>query len=145
MVRAHPVTFIPWIATSVLFFILPIFLNVFLINFFSLREVLFIDLFWYSALFSYIFLQIISWLFNVGIVTDQRLIDIDYSMILSKRSTGTSLEDITDATEKTTGYLRSLFKYGDVFVQTAGTEQNIEFLKVPEPADVVSIINRLMR
>lgn len=145
LVRAHPITFIPWIFNAILFFFIPFVLNVALLRFLSLREILFIDFFWYSVLVSYIFQKVLGWLFNVGIVTNQRVLDVDYTMVLSKKSSATSIEDITDASENTIGYLRSLFRYGDVFVQTAGTEQNIEFLAVPEPAEVVSIINRLMR
>lgn len=145
LVRAHPITFIPWILTSIVLFFLPLGLNILLIQFFNLREVLFINFAWYSFLFSYIFLNVVSWLFNVGIVTDERIVDIDYAMILNKEVTGTSIEDVTDVTAHTTGFVRSFFQYGDVFVQTAGRTQNIDFIAVPLPGEVVSIINRLMR
>ena len=145
MVRAHPITFVPWIATALGLFIVPIFLNVLLVNFMTFRQILFFDLFWYSFIFSYVLVHILGWLFNVGIVTNQRVVDIDYSAILHKEVTGTSIEDITDVTAKTTGFIYSLFSFGNVFVQTAGKNQNIEFLRVPDPAEVTSIINRLMR
>lgn len=145
LVRAHPITFVPWIVGASVAFIIPIFLNVVLINFMSLKQVLFIDLSWYSVIFSYVFIKVLGWLYNVGIVTDQRVVDIDYSAILHKEVTGTSIEDITDVTARTTGFINSLFGYGDVFVQTAGKEQNIDFLSVPDPSEVTSIINRLMR
>lgn len=145
LVRAHPITFIPWILTSVVMFFLPLGLNIIFIGFFNLREVLFINFAWYSLLFSYVFMNVLSWLFNVGIVTNERIVDIDYAMILNKQVTGTSIEDITDATANTTGFIRSFFQYGDVLVQTAGRTQNIDFYAVPLPGEVVSIVNRLMR
>lgn len=145
IVRAHPVTFIPWIAISMVLFVTPIFLNAFLVNFFTIREILFLNLFWYSLTFTYIFLNVLTWVFNVGIITNERVLDIDYTQVLTKNVTGTSIVDITDVTAKTSGFIRSMFRYGDVYVQTAGREQNIEFRAVPYPDDVVSVINRLMR
>ena len=73
------------------------------------------------------------------------MIDVDYPNILIKEETGSSIEDATDVTAQTTGFIRALFHYGDIYIQTAGIMQNIEFLKVPDPDNVVSIINRLMR
>jgi hypothetical protein len=145
LVRAHPATFVPWIVTAVFFFLLPMFLNVFLVGFLEFREILFINLFWYSGVFSYVFLQILGWLFNVGIITNLRIIDIDYSMVLNKSITATSIEDVADASEKTTGFIRSIIQYGDVHIQTAGIHQNIEFSAIPYPSAVVATVNELMK
>lgn len=144
LLRAHPVTLVPWVITTIICFFLPILLNVLLINFFTFREVLFIDLVWYSLTLSYAYLKTIAWLFNVGIVTNLRVVDIDFSSIIDKNFSATSLSDITDVSEKTNGFLRSMLQFGNVFVQTAGTNQNIEYPSVPDPVDVVTVINRLM-
>lgn len=144
LLRAHPVTMLPWILTAVFFFLVPIFLNVVIIEFFSLPEVLFIDLIWYSLILSYVYLKMLAWLFNVGIVTNLRVVDINFNAIIEKEFSATSLNDITDVSEKTSGFLRSMLQYGNVVVQTAGTKQNIEFPAVPDPIEVVTVINRLM-
>jgi len=145
VLRAHPITLIPWIITSIILVLVPPFINLVLSNFFSLKEIFFIDLIWYSFVFSYAFINLLLWIFNVGIVTNYRMIDVDYPNILIKEETGSSIEDATDLTAQTTGFIRALFHYGDIYIQTAGIMQNIEFLKVPDPDNVVSIINRLMR
>lgn len=145
LLRAHPITFVPMIATALFLLIIPFLVNVFLVKILSIEELIFTNFVWFSFIFTYVFMTIVTWLFNVGLVTDERVLDMDYSNILHSQPTSTSIEDITDVTAKTTGFIRSLFRYGDVFVQTAGTEQNIDFLAVPNPEDVVSIINRLMR
>ena len=51
------------------------------------------------------------------------------------------MEKIEDVTYKQSGFIRSLFNYGDVHVQTAGEEENIEYDRVPRPAKVAEIIN----
>lgn len=144
LVRSHPITFIPWVVSACALLLAPLILNIFIIEFLSVSEILFVNVFWYSGVFSYIFINVLSWLFNVGIVTDHRIIDIDYTNILNKFVTATSLEDVTDVSEKTTGYIRSLFQYGDVQLQTSGIKQDVEFTAVPEPSEVVAVINKLM-
>lgn len=84
------------------------------------------------------------WLFNVGIVTDQRVLDVDYFNIIQKSVNATTLEEVSDVGAKTNGFIRSLFNYGDVLVQTAGPASDIDFRAVPQPAEVVSIINEMM-
>jgi len=144
LLRAHPITFIPWIATAVGAFFLPILLNFILPEFLTVAQVLFLNVFWYSGLITYVFLNILLWLFNVGIVTDQRVLDVDYFNIIQKSVNATTLEEVSDVGAKTNGFIRSLFNYGDVLVQTAGPASDIDFRAVPQPAEVVSIINEMM-
>ena len=77
-------------------------------------------------------------------VTDERIIDIDFHSVLYKEVTIAMLKKIEDVTSKAGGFFSSLFDYGNVFVQTAGTEANIEFMNVPKPSQVAKIINQLL-
>lgn len=88
-------------------------------------------------------MNILYWLFNVGLITNKRVIDVDYSLIVYKEVTEASIEDITDATAQTAGFLGTLFNYGNVHVQTPGMHQNMEFLNIPEPDTVGSTINKM--
>ena len=54
------------------------------------------------------------------------------------------LGKIEDITVKSGGYFESLFNYGSIFIQTAGTEANVEFIDVPYPSDAIQIINKLL-
>ena len=58
--------------------------------------------------------------------------------------TATTISKIEDVTSKVGGFFRSIFDYGNILVQTAGEEPNIEFLGVPHPSQIVKIINELM-
>lgn len=143
LVRAHPITFIRWITAATVIFIFPLVFNVFLADIFSVMQILFINLFWYCLLASYIFMNILYWLFNVGLITNKRVIDMDYSLVVYKEVTEAAIGDITDATAQTAGFLGTLFNYGNVHVQTPGMNQNIEFLSIPEPDIVGSTINKM--
>lgn len=93
---------------------------------------------------SYIWFNFISWYFNVGIITNERIIDVDFHAVIYKEVTETILPKVEDVTAKSGGFFSAIFNYGNVFVQTAGTEANIEFHNVPKPAEVTKIINDLV-
>lgn len=145
VLRSHPITQINWILTSIIIFFLPLFFNIFLTEFLSGKQVFFINLFWYAFLFSFVFLNILNYLFNVGIVTNKRIIDVDFHQILYKEVTASSINKIEDVTVKSAGFFAGFFNYGNLFIQTAAEEQNIEFLNIPQPMEAASVINKLMK
>jgi membrane protein YdbS with pleckstrin-like domain len=71
-------------------------------------------------------------------------VDVDWLNLLYKKLSTTQLGRIQDVTYKQGGLLDLFFDYGDVFIQTAGTEQNFEFEKVPQPQSVVRAIDELI-
>lgn len=143
--RAHPITQIPWIINALILLIVIIFLNSFLRDYFSLRQILFVDIFLTVILFSYVFMNFLNWIFNVDIVTNKRVVDIDFPAFLCREINIASLSSIEDTTSKTTGFLSSIFDYGDVYIQTAASEQDVEFIGVPKPSDVIYTINSLIK
>lgn len=144
VLRAHPFTQIPWIFTAFVLTLLPFIVNLFIAGNIGVIQVIFLNFFWYSFIFSYILLNILDWTFNVGIITDRRILDVDYNIIISKQVTATTMEDIVDATSLSIGFFPSILNYGHVYAQTPGTTQGIEFNNVPFPSEVVTIINELM-
>ncbi len=144
LVRSHPFTQIGWILTSV-FLIISLFIsNFFIPNFLNLEQILLFNLFFIIFIFSYIWFNILNWYFNVGIITNKRVVDIDFYAVLYKEITNAQLGKIEDVTIKSGGFIQSLFDYGSVFMQTAGTEVNIEFVDIPHPSDTVQLINKLL-
>lgn len=144
LLRSHPFTQIGWILSSIFFFILLFVLNLFPQSFLNLGQILIINLFFIIFILSYIWFNILNWYFNVGIVTSKRVIDIDFYAVLYKEITVAQLEKIEDITVKSGGYFESLFDYGSIFIQTAGTEANVEFIDVPYPSEATQIINKLL-
>ena len=101
-------------------------------------------LFWYLVSFAFVYINFILWYYNVNIVTNARVIDIDFIYLLVQEVTATRITQIEDVTIRRIGVFASLFDYGDVYVQTAGAEANIEFLRIPRPKQVSQIIIKLM-
>lgn len=143
VLRAHPVTQIGWIVNSLILFILLFVLNFIMPQIFNVNQILFINIFGIVIILSYAWFNFLSWFFNVGIITNRRVIDVDFSSVIYKEVSETRLNRIEDITSKSGGYLQSYFDYGDLFIQTAGTQENIEFIKVPHPSQAVQIINSL--
>ncbi len=144
ILRAHPITQISWIIASILGLILLFILNFFLPGLLNARQIVFTNFLGLILIFSYIWINILFYIFNVGVITNKRVIDIDFYSILYRETTETRLSKVEDITSKEGGYFGSFFNYGNVFVQTAGSEVNIEFLHVPDPSSVVKIINDLI-
>ena len=143
MLRAHPITQITWIISVLILFILLGVANAVFSGLLTPTLMLVLNLFLVVFILSYAWINILVYLFNVGIVTSLKVLDVDYSAVIYKEVTEAKLDKIEDVTSKTSGYFASIFNFGDVFTQTAGTEANIEFLKVPRPIDVVQVINDL--
>lgn len=144
LLRSHPFTQIGWILSSLFFLIFLFILNFFLQNFFNLGQIFVVNCFSLTFIFSYAWFNILSWYFNVGIVTNSRVVDIDLHAVIYKEISDAQLVKIEDITVKSGGYLQSFFDYGSIFIQTAGTAINIEFNSVPHPSDAVQVINKLL-
>lgn len=99
---------------------------------------------WYLIVLGYVLEVFLSWFYNVYIITDERIIDVDFNSLLSRNESYAKLDNIEDITAKTKGALGAIFNYGDVVIQTAGTQSNFEFLNVPHPTKVVAFMNELM-
>lgn len=148
--RRHIITNIPWIFFGIIFSLLPIFLIFFLPfpSTFSILSgthfLLFFLLFYYLIVFSYAFICYITWFYNSSLITNQRVVDIDYSNVVFKNVAATKLNLIEDVSFAQAGILAGIFNYGDILLQTAGEIDNFEFQKAPNPSRAVNTIEELI-
>ena len=145
--RRHLITNSPWIFKAILASLVPLLFLIFL-SFFGVilpEDYTFtLVLFYYLMLLGYIFVQFISWFFNITLVTNQRVVDIDFSQLVFESVAATKLPQLEDVSYHQIGVLASVFDYGDVTVQTAGKASNFLFAHVPHPEKVVHLINNLI-
>ncbi len=150
LLRQHPITNSGWVLIVISAFVVsllvlnPPFFN----NFFDLsvppRLFLFAEITFYLLLVAYSFERFLFWYFNVFIITDRRLVDIDFSGLLSRQISDTPLYQVQDVTYNHTGISQSLFDYGDVLVQTAAEKNYVDFNSVPKPSRVADVISDLI-
>lgn len=101
-------------------------------------------LFWYLATFGFALANFITWYFNIYIVTNERVVDIDFLYLLYKEYSEAELSKIQDITYNTGGILATIFNYGNLSIKTAGDNPNLDFEKVPQPQMVVETIRELL-
>lgn len=78
----------------------------------------------------------IDYYFDIVIITDRRIIDIRQKGLFARDIYELDILHIEDVSAKTTGILPTIFRYGDVYVQTAGTSPNFTFKSVPNPGKI---------
>ncbi len=149
--RKHIVTNIPWILTTIFLALLPfIFLSSSLRSLvngvFNLPPefVFVLTAFYYLIVFAYAFIGFITWFYNVSLVTQKRIVDIDFSDLVYHNVAATKMSLVQDVDYTQVGVIRTFFNYGDVYAQTAGEKPNFDFLAVPQPAVAVNIIEQLI-
>lgn len=145
LLRQHPVTQIKWIITALFLSVLPmLFDSVNLLGFLPDAYQFAALIGWYMLLSGFVIESFLMWFFNVYIVTDERIIDIDFSSLIQKNISSAKIDNIEDTTAGTGGFLAALFDYGSVTIQTAAQKREFEFLGVPHPNRVTSLINELI-
>lgn len=146
LLRAHPVTTLYWIIPAVILFLVPFYLpNVlpFLginLSFVPQTYILASLLINYLLVLVIIFEGFLSWYFNVNILTDKKLIDIDFYSILLKHIDHALLRDVQEASARVGGLLQMIFNYGDIIVQTAASQEGIDYKNIPKPDRVADMI-----
>ena len=102
-------------------------------------------IFYYSILFSYALINFLTWFYNIFLVTADRIIDINYTDVVVHNVSETKLNHIEDVKYSQSGFIPTLFNYGDLTAQTAGDIENFEALSIPRPKETTDIITNLIR
>lgn len=146
LLRAHIITNLSWIIPAALLAVLPYYLPKFILFAgFSLKGLpeTFATAFLvvnYLLVLVIVFEGFLNWYFNVNIVTNKRIVDIDFHSILFKNVDLAPLSSVQEASGQVGGVLGIVFNFGDVFIQTAGARVSLDFHKVPNPTKVADIV-----
>lgn len=88
---------------------------------------------YYLSVLLFFFTGFIDFYLDVWIVTNDRIIDIEQFGLFSRTISELDLFRIQDVTTNVHGIFPTIFKYGDVIVQTASTNTGLVFRSVPNP------------
>jgi hypothetical protein len=145
LLRQHPVTQIKQVLIAIGIALLPVlFASSPIFDFLPARFHFSITVGWYLIFLGYVFESFLLWFFNVYIITDERIIDVDFLSMIYKNVSTAKIDNIEDITAKTGGFLASMINYGDIIIQTAGEKTEFEFAAVPQPAKVTALLNELL-
>jgi len=149
-IRRAFITNFGWILAGAFFLVLPLIFSVFKqfipfsLNLIPVGFIVIFVLFYYLIVLTYLYISFITWYFNISLVTDRRIVDVDFSNLVYKNVASTKLNLVQDVSFSQVGAIRTFFDYGDILVQTAGTMDNFEFNAAPQPENVVHIIGDLI-
>lgn len=145
LLRQHPIVNVPWIFITLLLLIAPFFSVYFpVITLLPLRFQTFVFIGWYLLTLGFALQRFLMWFYNVYLITDERIIDVDFFSLIYKRISEAKIENIEDITASGSGVLQTVVDYGDIQIQTAAEIPEIEFEKVPHPQRVMKFISELM-
>jgi hypothetical protein len=143
MLRRHIITNFGWIVMSVFMLLLPLIVsavlsmaNIDLYQALPVKQSYVVGavLLWYLFTITRSFMKFLDWYFNIYVVTNERVLDFDFSPFAYHKISEAGLESIEDATQENIGFFPMLFNYGDVYVQTAAQRREFDFTSVPKPA-----------
>ncbi len=83
------------------------------------------------------------WVFyylNIQVITNIRIVDIDQQGLFRHTVSELHIDKMEDVTSDSKGILATIFNFGDVYVQTAGTVERFEFHRVPAPDQIEKLI-----
>jgi uncharacterized membrane protein YdbT with pleckstrin-like domain len=139
----------------IIFFMLAIFLGSFIFSFF------FFDFFLNDPemenvldfirslllIFTWItfFLILIDYYFDIWIVTDKRIVNIEQKGMFSRVVSELKLENIQDITTDVKGIIPTFLNYGNLHVQTAAEKERFNFRSIPNPYKVKNLIMNLQK
>jgi hypothetical protein len=101
-------------------------------------------LFWYLFVAGFALQGFLNWFFNSYIITNKKIVDIDFHGVLYKNISEATLENIEDITSNVKGALGVVFNIGSVFVQTAAETPEFEFSNIDNPSKVRDLIADLV-
>lgn len=143
LLRRHWITNFGWVFNNVLYLAIPWVIlavlrlfSIDLTKMFETKLLLLILFFYYSVVFTNMLRHFSSWFYNLYLVTNERIVDYDYKPFVSRGASEIALENIEDVSEKSIGFIPSMFDYGDVDIYSAAEKSAVIFAQVPRPTFV---------
>lgn len=97
-------------------------------------------LLWTLIVFAYGLNKYLIWLLNVDIITDKRLVCVNYFNLLNKQVTETPLAQILNVSFSMRGFWQSVFRFGSVEIRAAGLAEPMILKNLAHPAVVKDFI-----
>ncbi|MCK5212197.1 PH domain-containing protein [Candidatus Parcubacteria bacterium] len=99
---------------------------------------------YYLFIWLFFFFSFIDYYLDVWLITNERIIDIEQKGFFSRVISEHKIFRIQDVTSEVHGVFPTILRYGQVFVQTAGTKQRFNFRQIPNPNKVRDMIIKLV-
>lgn len=89
------------------------------------------------------FFSIIDYFLDIWVITDKRIIDIQQNGFFSRAISEQMISKIQDISSDTHGFWPTVWKYGNLTVQTAAETNKFYFEEISNPEEVRDLLIRL--
>lgn len=97
------------------------------------------------AVWLYGFLVWIDYYFDIWIITDERIINIEQKGLFMRQVSEADYTKIQDVTAQIEGFLPTVINYGDVYIQTAAEKERFVFRTISRPYQIKDLLMQLAR
>jgi len=111
----------------------------------SRKLFLFLENIFFIFIWVTFFLIWIDYYFDVWIVTDRRIVNIEQKGLFSRIVSELEIEKIQDITTDVKGVIPTFMNFGDLHVQTAAEKERFLFRNIPDPYNVKNLIMNLQK
>lgn len=141
IIHKHWIKLVPAVLRALVAFIIP---SLFLKYILASQTASFIYLAFVALLVLYLIYSWVVYYFDVFIISDQRVIDVQQAGIFKRSVAEGQMSRIQDVTYNINGFFATLFNYGQVIVRTASSSE-IKMDDIPDPEEVQEIIVELQK
>jgi len=145
--RHHPTPFV-WIMVKTLLGVAPFYLFLFFaVPYMSIAMSVILHIAFFAFLALIVIYKILVYWLDVLIVTNQRVINIDYKFLTTSQSSQTFIQDIQDICTHEHGilsYLR-IFDFGEIRIETAASDVTLVFKDAPDPEGIRQFIYHIRK
>jgi len=141
LLRRHPITFVPkimlfFILTGVgyeVFFLLnSLFPQLFLENI-TLAVLILLGTAYALSIVLFLYTAFVNYFLDMWFVTNDRVVDVLQAGLFHRTISETDLYRIQDVTSSSIGIFATIFNYGNVYIQTAASQERFTFYNVHNP------------
>lgn len=95
---------------------------------------------YYLFIWLILFNNLLDHFLDIWVVTNERIVNIEQLNLFSRNIAEKQLDKMQDITVITNGFLPTLFNYGDIYIQTAGSVERFIFRQVANPKKISTTI-----
>ncbi|KKP59560.1 MAG: hypothetical protein UR53_C0001G0060 [Candidatus Magasanikbacteria bacterium GW2011_GWC2_34_16] len=151
LLRRHAITFLPLIGIFIILLLMPIgvyflinaIFPTFLTNTITYTLMVLFASIYYLSIYLFFYSYFVTFYLDLWIITNDRLVDIRQVTLFARTIAEIDLYQIQDISSDVSGFFPSLFNYGNVSIQTAGTIPKCILYNVPDPHHIRQVILEL--
>lgn len=154
LIRQHWIVNFGWIFRTSVYLVLPIFLYIVLPFFVEIIGITIsgvpariwavILLGYYSVILTSAFMNFVDWYYDIFIVTNERIIDLEFSPTIGYKIVEAALVNIQDVKEESREFWGTIFNFGDLKAKTSSDRGVLMLERIPNPTQVRDIVSDLV-